>query len=229
VIVVRDLVKQYGTRRALDGVTLDVAAGERVALVGPNGSGKTTLLRCLLGLVRGEGSVRIGGHDPWSDHLAAQKLVAYVPQRAPSLQVPVSEVRDLWASVRPEAAPQLPACARALGFDVDGYARLRFSELSGGMQQKLLVAMALATGAPVLLCDEPTANLDPDARATFLGLLQRRTPKPCLVVSSHRLAEIRRLVDRVVVMAEGRVVFNDCIETFLADPRLAAAAGVHDG
>lgn len=224
-IRVRGLRKSYGRREVLRDVELSVAPGERVALVGPNGSGKTTLMRCLLGLVRASGTVTIAGHDPWTDHVAAQTHVAYVPQRAPTLAVPVADVVRLWTSTRPAARPVEP-CAEALGLDLRDLMSARFTELSGGMQQKLLVAMALCSGAAALFCDEPTANLDPAARGAFLAMLAELDPAPSLVLSSHRLDEIRRLVNRVVVLAEGRVVFDDAVDAFLSDPTLAAAAGV---
>jgi ABC-2 type transport system ATP-binding protein len=226
VIEVTGLTKRYGRATVLYDVSLSIGRGERVAFVGPNGSGKTTLLRCLLGLVRGEGSVRVVGHDPVDAHAEAQAHVAYVPQRAPAMPATVRELVRAWAGLRGADVGHLGQTARVLGLDLDAATDKEFTALSGGMQQKLLAALALATDCPILLLDEPTANLDPAARAAFFDLLGRRAPAPTIVLSSHRLDEIRHLVDRVVVLADGRVAFDDAVERFLRDPRLAAAAGL---
>ncbi len=225
-IQVDRLWKSYGKRPILHGVSFGVDPGERVALVGPNGSGKTTLLRCLLGLVQAEGTLRIGGRDPLRDHAEAQRLVAYVPQRAPAMPVPVGELVGFWSAQRSLPRESLLAATDALGLDVTRIWGQPFPSLSGGMQQKLLAAMALASECPVMLLDEPTANLDPQARATFFDALAARDPAPTLVLSSHRLEELRRLVDRVLVLREGRVAFDEGLDAFLATPELAVAAGL---
>lgn len=221
-----DVRKSYDRRPVLRGVTLRLSAGERVALVGPNGSGKTTLLRAILGMISAEGSLRVAGKDPWRDHAAAQRNVAWVPQRAPALPVPVRELVSAWAELRGLPADRLAPVADAFGLSLSAVGKTLFSALSGGTQQKLLAAMALATDCPILLFDEPTANLDPAARQVFLDLLAARTPAPTVLLSSHRLEEVRHLVDRVVVLTEGTVTFDDRLDAFLADPTLAAAAGL---
>lgn len=228
-IRVESLWKDYGARPALRGVSLSVRPGERVALVGPNGSGKTTLMRALLGLVEYRGRIRVHGHDPLNEHAAALRQIAYVPQRSPALPVPVREVVDFWAAERESSREALIPIAAELGLDLTDTWTQRFATLSGGTQQKLLAAMALGTTAPVLLLDEPTANLDPHARAAFFRRVATRQPAPTLLLSSHRLDEIQHLVQRVVVLADGVVAFDDALDRFLADPALAEAAGLEAG
>ena len=225
-IDIRKLHKRWDDRVVLRGVDLTIAPGERVALVGPNGSGKTTMLRALLGFVRAEGWVRVEGLDPWADHARAMARVAYVPQRAPALPAPVGELCEAWASLRDSSPEVLAERAADFGLDLHALRGVRFSALSGGMQQKLLAAMALASTASVLLFDEPTANLDPGARAVFLAALAARNPRPAILLSSHRIEELHALVDRVVVLAEGAVQFVDRLDAFLAQPDLAHAAGM---
>lgn len=225
-IEITDVTKSYGSKPALRGVSLRIAPGERVALVGPNGSGKTTLMRSALGLLAAEGRVRVGGHDPWSEHKAAMVNVAYVPQRAPALGAPIGELMAAWAALRERPIEALRIEAEAFGLPVGDLLALPFSSLSGGMQQKLLAAMALASTARILLFDEPTANLDPAARAVFLSRLDERNPAPTVLLSSHRLDELQALVDRVVVLSEGRVIFDDGVETFLSSAVHRAAAGL---
>lgn len=228
-IRVEQLWKSYGKRPVLHGISFHLAAGERMALVGPNGSGKTTLLRCLLGLVHAEGTLRIHDRDPLREHAEAQRRVAYVPQRAPALPVPVGELVTFWSVQRGQPKERLLEATHALGLDVPQLWGQLFPALSGGMQQKLLAAMALASDCPVMLLDEPTANLDPQARAAFFDALSQRSPAPTVVLSSHRLEELRHLVDRVLVLREGRIAFDDRLDAFLADPALAAAAGLELG
>lgn len=228
-ISVRSLQKRYDDRVVLRGVDLVIRPGERVALVGPNGSGKTTLMRTVLGFVRADGEVRVNGLDPWAAHARAMEHVAYVPQRAPGLVAPVGELVAAWARMRATDTRSLAEVAGAFGLDLDAVRTVRFSALSGGMQQKLLAAMALASGATILLFDEPTANLDPAARAVFLERLSAREPAPTVLVSSHRLEELRDLVDRVVVLTDGAVHFDDRLEAFLDRPDLSRAAGILAG
>jgi ABC-2 type transport system ATP-binding protein len=176
--------------------------------------------------VRYEGTVTVAGHDATSAHAAAQVHLAYVPQRAPSLPVPVNELVRFWAEQRDVRPRELSTCCARLGLDLDAVWALPFPSLSGGMQQKLLAGMALASRCHGMLLDEPTANLDPGARAVFFADLAAREPPPTLLLSSHRLDELCPLVDRVIVLADGEVAFDDSLDRFLAEPTLAAAAGM---
>ena len=226
VLELRGLRKEFDHRPVLRGVDLEVCAGERVALVGPNGSGKTTLLRSLLGLVAVDGWIRVGGRDPRTEHAEAMAQVAYMPQRAPALPTAVGELVTAWATMRGRSPERVGELSAALGLPLGPVATVRFTELSGGMQQKLLAAMALAAEAPLLLLDEPTANLDPAARAVFLATLAEARPAPALLLSSHRIEELQDLVDRVVILAEGAVRFDGPLDEFLSAPELARSAGV---
>jgi ABC-2 type transport system ATP-binding protein len=204
-ISVLDVRKKFGAVTALDGVSLTIDKGDRVAFVGTNGSGKTTLLRALLGLVRVEGKITILGADVAREPEVALRSVAYIPQIAPPLDAPVAEVVRAHAALRRSSDEAIYAHARRLGLDPDACRNKRFRELSGGMKQKLLAATALAADAPILVCDEPTANLDGEARAAFFELLAERPPTSVVVLCSHRLDEVRLLVGRVVEMRDGRV------------------------
>jgi ABC-type multidrug transport system ATPase subunit len=202
----REVRKAFGPVVALDGVSLEIGAGERVAFVGTNGSGKTTLLRALLGLVRVEGRVAIQGVDVAREPELALRSVAYVPQIAPPIDAPVREVVRAHASIRGLRPEDVAARARRLGLDLATCNAKRFRDLSGGTKQKVLAAMALAVEAPILVCDEPTANLDGEARAAFLEELAARPAGGVVLVCSHRADEIHDLVGRVVELRDGRVV-----------------------
>lgn len=204
-IHVHRVTKCFGPIVALEDVSLDIGAGEHVAFVGSNGSGKTTLLRAILGLLRVEGRVTIGGVDVAKRPEIALRRVAYIPQIAPPIDAPVSEVVLAHASLRGmDPSKTGDACAR-LGLEIEAVADTRFRDLSGGMKQKLLAAMALAADPEVLVCDEPTANLDASARDAFFDEVGKRFADRIVILCSHRAEEVDRLVDRVVEMRDGRV------------------------
>lgn len=213
--------KTFGKLVALDGVTLSIAAGERVGFVGPNGSGKTTLLRALLGLVRVEGRITLGGVDVATEPETALRTTAYIPQVAPPLEAPVREVIRAYAALRTITEDSVTVSGRALGLEIEAIARSRFKDLSGGTKQKLLAALALAARVPILVCDEPTANLDADARVAFFAHVAERPPGSIVLLCSHRAEEIQRMVDRVIELHEGRVVADHPIhKTDLTASRL---------
>ena len=208
--------KRFGRQQVLRDVTLDLPSGARVALVGPNGSGKSTLLKVLMGLLGYDGSVRIGGLDRRTDGAAIAPRLAYVPQVAPLAAASVGELVTAIADVRAVSAERVAANAAALELDLVPVRSKPFRALSGGMRQKVLLALALAIDASLYILDEPTASLDARGRAAFLGLYQALAPAATLVLCSHRLEEIRHLVDHVVLLEEGRVAFRGTADAFLA-------------
>jgi len=210
--------KTFGPVVALDGVSFEIRPGERVAFVGTNGSGKTTLLRALLGLVRIEGSIHVAGVDVAGEPEVALRSIAYIPQIAPPLDAPVGEVLRTHAAIRGTRVEETHARGARLGLDVEACQGKRFRELSGGTKQKLLAAMALASAAPVLVCDEPTANLDGRAREAFFAQLAERGPDGVLILCSHRADEVRKLVRRVIELEGGRVRRDGEIEPSVESP-----------
>ncbi|HET9949769.1 MAG TPA: ABC transporter ATP-binding protein [Longimicrobiales bacterium] len=205
-IELRDVRKDFGCVRALDGISLDLEPGSRVALVGPNGSGKSTLVRILAGMLRYQGVVRLDGRDPLSERAALAPRMAYVPQSEPELAATVGEISRAVARLRGVDLLRIHEVAAALGLDVRAMGARRVRSLSAGTKQKLSIALSLAAPVSLLLMDEPTASLDPRTRAAFFALFEERSPGATLVLSSHRLQEVRRLVDRVVALEDGRLV-----------------------
>ena len=205
----KQVAKTFRKARVLDGVSLDIGLGERVALIGSNGAGKTTLIRCLLGEYTHDGEVSIGGLDPRSNRTAVLGKIGFVPQLPPPLKMPVGQLIDFSASLCGTDPQRIHAIAKRLGLDVDGILTRQFVRLSGGMKQKLLIAIALGRDAQVLVMDEPAANLDPEARKIFFDLLAERLQDATMIISSHRLDEVSSLVNRVVEMDMGKVVLDD--------------------
>lgn len=205
-IHVHSVSKSFGPLRVLSDVTLRIDAGERVAFVGSNGSGKTTLLRAILGLVRVSGAVTIDGVDVARDPVHALRRVAYIPQIAPPIEAPVREVVVASSTLRGVSEERVAECAARLGLSLSSCDRSRFRDLSGGMKQKLLAAMALASDAAVMICDEPTANLDASARSRFFDEMRKRAADRTVILCSHRADEVRKLVTRVIELRDGKVL-----------------------
>jgi ABC-type multidrug transport system ATPase subunit len=205
-IQVLGIAKRYGSVTALAGVTFSVERGEILGVIGPNGAGKTTLLKILLGLVRPDtGRITVNGIDLGRDPRAVRRLIGYVPQRAVFEDMHTGWDALGWiARFRGVNTEAIAACAAEAG--VDHLLERRVGTLSGGQRQRLSLAAALLGDPPVLLLDEPTASLDPEATATFRRLVERLGDEGrTILLCSHLLADVERLCDRVLVLLEGRV------------------------
>jgi ABC-2 type transport system ATP-binding protein len=210
-ILIEGLSKQFGATRVLDALSLDAPSGQRIALVGSNGAGKTSLFRCLLGEYTYHGSIAVDGLDPRRDRARLLRSIGFVPQIAPRLETPVGAFIRYVAEVSGAAVEEIEGVATSLGLDVAAARNRAFVRLSGGMKQKLLIALALGRPTRLLILDEPTANLDPAARAVFYDLLAARGRHTAMIISSHRIDEIAPLVDRVVELDRGRIVLDDTV------------------
>jgi ABC-2 type transport system ATP-binding protein len=208
VIRLNGLSKRFNRTKVLDGLSLAVEAGERIALVGSNGAGKTTLIRCLLGEYAYEGEVRINGSDPRHDRASVLKMIGFVPQLPPPLKMPVSDLIAFASGVSGADPARIACIADELGLRTSEVGGRPFVKLSGGQKQKLLIAIALGREASLLILDEPAANLDPAARHTMFDIISRRRGDT-MIVSSHRVDEVAALVTRVVELDQGKVSFDD--------------------
>ena len=204
-----NVAKTFRRARVLDGISLDIGLGERVALIGSNGAGKTTLIRCLLGEYTYDGAVTVNGLDPRGNRTAVLGSIGFVPQLPPPLKMPVGQLIDFSAALCGTDPRRIHDIAKRLGLDVESILSRQFVRLSGGMKQKLLIAIALGREAKVLVMDEPAANLDPEARKIFFDLLAERQNEATMIISSHRLDEVSSLVNRVIEMDMGKIVLDD--------------------
>jgi ABC-2 type transport system ATP-binding protein len=204
-IRIRRLTKRFAKQSALLDVDLEIAAGDAVALWGPNGAGKSTLIRCVLGLFAFDGEISIGGHDVRRGGKEARRLIGYVPQELGFYDdLRVGEAIRLFAKVKGVAIPGVAAVLD--GVRLGGQDRKRIRELSGGMKQRLALAIALLGEPPILVLDEVTASLDACGRREFTDLLGGlagggRT----LLFASHRVEEISALARRVAELEAGRI------------------------
>jgi ABC-2 type transport system ATP-binding protein len=211
VIRFQQVTKSFRRTRILDSIDLKIGLGERVALIGSNGAGKTTLIRCLLGEYTHDGDVLIQGRDPRRERTEVLGLIGFVPQLPPPLKMPVGQLINFSAALCNTSPTRMHEIAGRLGLDVDNILSRPFNKLSGGMKQKLLIAIALGRDAKVLVMDEPAANLDPQARKIFFELLAERAENATMLISSHRINEVSALVNRVVELDMGKVVLDERI------------------
>lgn len=207
-IEVRELTKRYGRLTVLEGLEFGVGRGERVAVLGVNGAGKTTLFRCLLGLTGFDGELSVDGRLAGPRGREARSRIGYVPQLPPVYDLTLSRFLGFFAELREIPSSVVVGRLAQLGLDIDETRDKPMRELSGGMLQKAYLALALASSAPVLLLDEPTASLDPGSRRDFVKLLGNIERETTVLLASHRLEEIEPLAERIVVLDSGRVAFD---------------------
>ncbi len=209
------LTKWYGKFAAVDNLTLAVQPQEAVALWGVNGAGKTTAIKCLLGLLRFDGQITVGGYDVRHQGRAARQLIGYVPQElAFYKEMTTVDMAHFYARLKDAPAARINPVLAQVG--LDDHRTKRVGALSGGMKQRLALALALLSDPPVLVMDEPTSNLDTAARSQLLHLLlQVKHAGKTIIFSSHRIEEVETLADKVAVMEHGRLHFT-CLADELA-------------
>ncbi|HET6708951.1 ABC transporter ATP-binding protein [Amycolatopsis sp.] len=205
-ISVIDLHKSFGRTKALDGLDLQVPAGEVHGFLGPNGAGKSTTVRVLLGLLHADsGDVRLLGGDPWRDAASLHRRLAYVPGDVnlwPNLSG--GDVIDLLGRLR-GGLDEKRRNDLIERFDLDPKKKGR--TYSKGNRQKVAIVAALASRVDLLILDEPTSGLDPLMEATFQYAIQEeREQGRTVLLSSHILAEVEALCDKVSIIRNGRTV-----------------------
>ncbi len=205
-VVVEGLVKRYGERTVVDGVSLTVAAGELVALLGPNGAGKTTTVEIIEGYRRGDGGrTSVLGVDPATGGPALRARVGLMLQGGgidPRARPRETLIQYGGFHADPRDADEL--------LDLVGLrtvADTRYRRLSGGERQRLGFALALVGRPEVVVLDEPTAGMDPEARVAIRSVVgDLRDTGVAILLTSHDLTDVERLADRIVVLDGGRVV-----------------------
>jgi ABC-2 type transport system ATP-binding protein len=227
----RGLTKRYGrTRYALRGIDLCLSGPGITALVGPNAAGKSTLMRSWLGFERPTaGSCTVRGYDPQRHRALVLELIGYVPQQAQVYrELSVADHVHLVGRLRPRFSAAA-AMSRLDSLNIPPDARGR--ELSGGQQAQVLLAMALASGAEILLLDEPLTHLDPLARREFLQVVRSWVAehRTLAVLSSHVITDVEQVCDTLIALGVGRVMLNDTVAGALASHVVSLAEDTHRG
>ncbi len=216
------LSKRFGDFKALDSVTLNVQRGEVFGLLGPNGAGKSTLIRTLLGFLKPtSGNATIDGWDCQRQRNEVHRIVSYLPGDARlNRMMRGRKLLELFCEFRPnanfEAALNL---AERLELDLSRWV----ATMSTGMRQKLALSIVLAADVPLLILDEPTANLDPTVRGQVIKLiLEAKQRGTAVVFSSHVLSEIEDSCDRVAILRRGQLVHEESIRSLNRMHRIRA-------
>ncbi len=216
VIQVRDLVKKYDTKLALNGVSFDVRAGEILGLLGPNGAGKSTSMKILTTYVSAtSGQVTVDGKDLASDAVAIRAMLGYLPESTPLYNdmvvydylTYVGEMRGFDGAT---CKKRIAEVAATVGIrDVIGMA---IGTLSKGYKQRVGLAQALLHNPKILILDEPTSGLDPNQIVEIRNLIRDLGKNHTVILSSHNLAEVRQICDRIVIIHRGAVVADGTVD-----------------
>ena len=231
-IKAQEIRKTFGKRLVLDGLTLEVATGETVVIIGPSGSGKSTFLRCLNGLQSiDSGTIQIGDHK-----LEASNEKRFSPFSSEVRKVQGMIFQDfnlfphmsVWGNVTEAPARVLKQSqteARNLGLELlkkvglESHANHYPSQLSGGQKQRVAIARALAMKPKVLLCDEVTSSLDPELKHEVLDVLEKlKSEGMTLLMVTHEIGFAKKAADKVVFLAEGKVVEEGPPQQILESP-----------
>lgn len=218
-VSINNVLKQFGTLRALDGVSMEIAQGDFFGLLGPNGAGKTTLISSLAGLVRPDsGSLQVLGHDVVRDFREARRRLGVVPQEL--VFDPFFNVRETlriqsgYFGIR-KNDDWIDEILENL--DLTGKANVNMRRLSGGMKRRVLVAQALVHKPPVIVLDEPTAGVDVELRQGLWQFIRRlNTEGHTIILTTHYLEEAEALCNRIALMKQGRLVALDTTANLMA-------------
>ena len=208
---VSNLHKKYGNNKVLTGIDLEFGNNGIFAILGPNGSGKTTLIKCILGMViPDDGLITVDDIDIKKDALY-RKDIDYLPQIAnfpPNLKV--KELIRMIKDLRPEHADELGLINE---FNLTPFLNKRLSDLSGGTKQKVNILLTFMFDSPLIILDEPTTGLDPNALITLKNLIQKEREKgKTIMVSSHIMSFVEEVADEIVFLLEGKIYFRGSVE-----------------
>lgn len=214
------LTKRYGSLRALDKVSFEVHRGEVVGFLGPNGAGKSTTMRILTCFISASaGTAKVHGYDVFDDPLEVRKRIGYLPQRAPLYQdMSVWEYLRFVADMR--GLDESTFKKRMKGIvDVCGLAQVlgkNIGALSHGYRQRVGLGQALVHDPPILILDEPTADLDPNEKAEVIRYIKQIGKERTVLLSTHNLGEVETACARAIIVSKGRVVADGPLDDIRA-------------
>jgi len=211
-VIAKDVSKSFMGVQVLDKVNLSIHKRDRIAMMGANGAGKTTIIRALLGFYHiDSGEIRVNGFDPITHRVDVLNSVSFIPQLPPPVKLNIEELLSFVVKSAGISKEKIFTESNRMDLDLKNHLKKPFFKLSGGMKQKLLIAIALSKKSNLLIFDEPTANLDPKGRDKFYELLTEIDTECSTLFITHRLDEIEGLVNRKIYMDLGKVVEDEKI------------------
>ncbi|MCY0849402.1 ABC transporter ATP-binding protein [Sulfuracidifex metallicus] len=215
VIVVKGMTKRFGKYVALNGISFSVEKGSITGFIGPNGSGKTTTIKVLSGLLKADaGDIKVLGMNPWDNPEVRSRMSVifdklYFPQLN-TVEDYLYDTASLFDKLDPENVIQ--------EFELCKFRNKKLSELSAGYKQKVQLASAMLNDPELIIADEPTANLDPNARNEFNSLITKLNRRGItFFISSHILSELERVITHVVMINKGKIVASSLMNTFIGE------------
>ena len=213
-IEVKGLVKTYGTKRAVDGVSFQVRRGEILGFLGPNGAGKSTTMKMITGFIQPDaGTALVDGADVAADPVAVKRKLGYLPESAPAYpEMTVGEFLTFIAEIRGfrSGTDRTAAVERAIKLThLDSVRKQTIETLSKGYKQRVGFAQALLHDPPALILDEPTDGLDPNQKNEVRALIRAMAVEKAVILSTHILEEVDAICTRVIILSQGRIVVDE--------------------
>ena len=209
VIEVKNLIKTYGDKNAVDGISFSVSKGEVLGFLGPNGAGKSTTMNILTGYLSAtDGTVSIAGFDILENPNEAKKSIGYLPEKPPLYQdMTVKEYLDFVYNLKKVKLPKGPHIKEICRLvKISNVYNRVIKHLSKGYQQRVGIAQALIGNPSVLILDEPTVGLDPQQIIEIRNLIKQLGRNHTIILSSHILSEIQAVCQRIIIISDGKIV-----------------------
>ena len=209
-IQVKNLTKKFSSHISLDNVNIEFNKNEYIALMGPNGAGKTTLIRSILGYYHPDnGEVLINALNPIKERTKVLEHISFVPQLPPPIKLSLNELMQYIEASSNVDKELITYYANEMKLNIKENLNKSFFKLSGGMKQKMLIAISLAKKSNIIIYDEPTANLDPKARDDFYRLLKQNEDDKILLFVTHRLDEVKEIVNRQIYIEIRKIISDE--------------------
>ena len=211
-IKIKNLTKTFGVQNSLDNISLELNKGDSVIIMGQNGAGKTTLIRSILGqYIPSSGTIEVAGNNPFKNRVDTISKVGFVPQLPPPIKLTVEELINFAIHSSNISKKSVVELCLKMDLDLNEHMKKVFFKLSGGMKQKLLIAIAIAKNPEIFIFDEPTANLDPKGRENFYEIIKECNKNRLIIFISHRIEEVLNLVNRKIELDLGKVILDEKI------------------
>lgn len=222
-ISVKNIVKTYGTQRAVDGISFEIPSGEIVGFIGPNGAGKSTTMKIITGFLSDfEGEVLVNGIDVRQNPIEVKKSIGYLPEHNPLyLEMYVKEYLMFVAKIyglNKDAENIVDEIIKRVGLEKEVHKKI--SMLSKGYRQRVGLAAVLVHDPKVLILDEPTTGLDPNQLIEIRSLIEAEGKSKTIMLSTHIMQEVEAICDRVIIINNGHIVANDTAENIKKDKSL---------